>query len=1060
MLDQQYEPIRRLLARVRSRYRAIAVCHAIVRAALAASAVVGLALAAASVASLAARSPIALAVVAASAVVLSGGAVVWALLPLRQRPSDLKVARFVEERVPSLDDRLATAVDVVSSAKYETTRVLAEPLVTDAARRAETVDVDEVVAPSQLRRSRFQAAAASGVLLVLLFVARAPARQSLDAATLALFPARVTLDVTPGDARLKEGATLSIEAHLVGNSAPVATRLEIESGSAWRTSEMASDAAGRFSASVPAVAADFRYRVVAGTLTSPIYRVRVAAAPRVARIDVGYAYPASLGLAPHTEVDGGDVYAPSDTQVRLHIHTEHPVARGQLTLSAGGSVPLTVVSATELAASMTLSADGSYRVALVDREGLNNDAGTEYFIRIVDDRPPDIHVIKPASDRQVTSLEEVEIEAQADDDYGLERVELVYAVRGEAENVVPLEIPRRATSATVRHTIYLEELGVRPGDFVSYYVRARDVTRGPRSNEGRSDIFFLEVRPFEQEFSLAESQSMSGSGYNGSIDDLVNTQKQIVVATWKIDRRAQAIKGTQSPQDIRAIGQSESDLRTRVEEVASSLRESTMRDPRRRLGRGSDPTNDGGTARALPEEGAMTRAVDAMSRAVTALAALKTGVALPPEMQALNALLEAQALVKKRQVSRQQSAQGGPGNNNRNFDISTLFDKELQRLQATNYESRQSSQPDKPADKMADRIKELARRQDELLRREQELQKLPEAERRRELEKLTRDQAELRQQAEEMAKSSSSLKDVAQDMQGATSDLRRQDPASGQARGRQALDKLKKLAGKGDQQLEAKQLADDQRQVASDLQKTPSTDKDGLRKLAGEQERLAERARDVPDNDKQRVAERMRKSAEALRQASQNKQGVDPGHEANAQQEIARDLDKLADALGQKGASGNPDAARLQDALARARELREKLDSLTRELQQPGTSGDRNRLQQEAARQLQQTRDLIEQLRRQEPALSSGGAGFTFEGQGMTFSAPGTEAFKQDFARWQELRDQATRALDRVTASVSKRLEAQGQHDRLAAGLDDKAPASYREQVDAYFKAIAARKAR
>ena len=114
----------------------------------------------------------------------------------------------------------------------------------------------------------------------------------------------------------------------------------------------------------------------------------------------------------------------------------------------------------------------------------------------------------------MTRLEEVDIEAQANDDYGVERVELVYAVRGQAEKIVPLAVPaRRSTSVTVRHTLYLEDLDVRPGDFVSYYVRARDISRGPRSNEGRSDIFFLEVRPFEQEFSLAQSQSMAGSGY-------------------------------------------------------------------------------------------------------------------------------------------------------------------------------------------------------------------------------------------------------------------------------------------------------------------------------------------------------------------------------------------------------------------------------------------------------------------------------------------------------------------------------------------------------------------
>ena len=39
-------------------------------------------------------------------------------------------------------------------------------------------------------------------------------------------------------------------------------------------------------------------------------------------------------------------------------------------------------------------------------------------------------------------------------------------------------------------------------------------------------------------------------------------------------------------------------------------------------------------------------------------------------------------------------------------------------------------------------------------------------------------------------------------------------------------------------------------------------------------------------------------------------------------------------------------------------------------------------------------------------------------------SAPGTEAFKQDFAKWEELRRQATQALDNVESSLSKKLQA------------------------------------
>jgi hypothetical protein len=784
-----------------------------------------------------------------------------------------------------------------------------------------------------------------------------------------------------------------------------------------------------------------------------------------------------------------------------------------MSLSNGKSIDLTGVSPSEMTAATTIVEDGSYRITLADRDGVTNGAQTEYFIRVLDDRPPDVHIVRPASDRSVTSLEEVDIEAQADDDYGLDRVELVYAVRGQAEKVVPLDIPSRATSATVRHTIYLEDLGVRPGDFVSYYVRARDITRGARPNEGRSDIFFLEVRPYEQEFALQQSQSMAGGGYSGSIDDLVHAQKQIVVATWKLDRRGgggSSLRSAQSPQDVRAIGRTEAELKTRAEETASSLRESTMRDPRRRLqGRSSDSADGLRVGQTMPEEDAMTKAVEAMGRAVTALEVVNTGSALPPEMQALNALLEAQALVKRRQVSRQESAQGGPGNNNRNYDVSTLFDRELQRQQQTNYEARQPS-GQKRADDEAEKIRSLARRQDELLRRQEELtrQQLSEDEKKRQLEKLTREQSELRQQTEEMARQTSKqqggqsqesgasskaqsgadqtsrqLQEIADDMRSATGDLRRLGANGGLTRGNDALEKLRRLErrlggsedvrkAQGDLQLEARELADAQRELATLLRKAPdarSTPSDRLRQLAGEEQRLAERARqlqegarrnaDVASADavaRQRLPERMQASANALRDAPKP---PDATREAAAQEAIARDLDRTADVLQAGARSKDGASPELSAALTRARELREKLDAITRELQKPGSNGQRNQLRDEALHELQRTRELIDDLRRQDPSLTSGGPGFTFEGQGMTFSSPGTEAFKQDFARWQELRDEATRALAGVESQLSKHLQEKQAGDRLAAGVDDRVPAAYRSRVDDYFKAIASKKA-
>src|SRR5438876_8218037 len=98
-MELQYEPIRRLLDRVRARHRAVAFGHGVVRGALLASAVIGLSLAAASVASLAARSPLMLAAIALIELLLAGAALVWALLPLRHRSLGLRVVRFVVESV-------------------------------------------------------------------------------------------------------------------------------------------------------------------------------------------------------------------------------------------------------------------------------------------------------------------------------------------------------------------------------------------------------------------------------------------------------------------------------------------------------------------------------------------------------------------------------------------------------------------------------------------------------------------------------------------------------------------------------------------------------------------------------------------------------------------------------------------------------------------------------------------------------------------------------------------------------------------------------------------------
>jgi hypothetical protein len=221
----------------------------------------------------------------------------------------------------------------------------------------------------------------------------------------------------------------------------------------------------------------------------------------------------------------------------------------------------------------------------------------------------------------------------------------------------------------------------------------------------------------------------------------------------------------------------------------------------------------------------------------------------------------------------------------------------------------------------------------------------------------------------------------------------------------------------------------------------------------------------------------MRAASEAMRGATNDLRQQEPSQAAELAAKAAGELRNLERQLERRQANdrrGEPakgpddeEAQKLAGQRARAQELQEKIDQLTEQIEKaagekPGQSAGQaqelERLQQELARQLQEANDLLDQVKREDTTLAQGGGGFTFEGQGMVLSSPGTEAFKQDFAKWQQLSQQATQALERAADSLARRQLARDSRDRLASGVDDKPPASYESQVDAYFKALATKK--
>ncbi len=1078
-----------------------------------------------------------LVIVVAIAGLVAGVSLSFALMPLRRQPSDRQVARFIEEQAGDLDEVIVTAVDKSASSSGP----VVDLIVGAAIRAAQRVDLTALVSPDTMQRATIGAAAATVAFLVAFACFAPSASRAVNVVGSYLFPAHYAIDVRPGSIKVREGQPVTITARIQGIDGGLVPAITVGSGEAARSAPMSGGtAADEFTITLNNITRSFPYQVSAGSVHSSSFNVEVIRPVRVSRIDVTYDYAAGLGLPSHTEQDGGDIFAPAGTKVRLTITADKAVSSGTLTLNDGQTVALNGHDEV-MNGDLTISKDGSYRVALKDVDGLAND-GTEYFIRMLDDRPPEVRILRPAGDKQVSPLEEVVIEARADDDYGVKSLELVVKSAAAKERVVPIGAGAQgAPLLTGSHTVFLEDLNVKPGDVLTYYARATDVGRGRRPTESRSDIFFLEVKPYEEEFVASASQGAGGmQEQQTGLEELIAQQKDIMAATWKLDARARrGGAAAKSASDIKAVAQAQTRLQGKTSEVAADIG-AQLQAQRRRLGLNQ------GRSLTRPGDEPLPNAVDAMGRAAGELEQLRVSQALPHEENALAQLLKAAAEIRRRQVAMQQ-ANGGGGNGNRQQpDLSTLFDQELRKRQATNYEQQSttedSAQPQGADDPLA-AIRELARRQEALSKQQRDLannkDQMSAEDIKRQLERLSRDQEELRKEAERLAQNTQSgstrqsqgskgstgssgasdqnarqLKDAAEQMRQAAGDLRNQDPTQASARGSKASEALRNAeqqmqnaspAGRrramGDLQLEARQIADAQRRLGNDASQAAqgAAGDDARRRLAGEQERLAERTQRLGDAvkqlasgdatkderqaigdaarelDKQNLPGRMRESAQALRQSAGRGSGIRDQASGGKEKAdaIARALDQAADKLASARGARDAEATKLSDQLGQAQELRDRLDKLTRameEMQANGRTGERanGRTGQQAGertgqqvdeqrqaieQQLKEAQQLAEQLTRANPGSPLGGT--TPEQWQRSFSAPGTEAFKQDFSKWESLKKNLQMAIEQTESRLSDQLRARENRERLNAGRHDAVSDTYRELVDRYYQSLA-----
>ncbi len=288
-------------------------------------------------------------------------------------------------------------------------------------------------------------------------------------------------------------------------------------------------------------------------------------------------------------------------------------------------------------------------------------------------------------------------------DFGLTHVSLHYSVNGGPDQTVNILKQPGAKDASGSATLSLEDFKVQPGDVVSLYATAKD-----NHAETKTDISFIQVDPFEREFSQSQQGGGGGGGGGGGKQaqnqtDISRREKELIAATWK-----QVNAKGATPEQAAATGKLLCEAQMTLKEQALAL---SARMQSRDLSSG-----ERGVQQLRQGYG---EAAAGMQPAADKLKAMQWQDAMPMEQKVLQALLRAEATFRQIQVAFGQrgGGGGGGGGGGAGRDLASLFDLEMD-TQKNQYETAQTGSP---AEEQAKKVDDALAKLDALAKRQEEL---------------------------------------------------------------------------------------------------------------------------------------------------------------------------------------------------------------------------------------------------------------------------------------------------------------------------------------------------
>lgn len=289
----------------------------------------------------------------------------------------------------------------------------------------------------------------------------------------------------------------------------------------------------RFSYTFVELRKDTDFNLAANGVQSKNYRIDVLEKPQIADFDIALDYPSYTGRKDETITGIGDVVVPVGTNIEwlfkslntTNVRVQFP---GEATAEATTQVGNSVFSVKK-----RLQREGIYKVFISNDELPTGDS-ILYTLSLIPDLYPSIEV---QSSRDSLNDKVVYFVGEASDDYGLSALDFYYKIEREGQIVKEEKQPMmisKGKQTTYDHIVNVKELGVRPGDKLSYYFQVfdNDAVNGRKS--AKTGQMYYEMPSVEE---LKEQEQANNAEIKDELEEALKKMKKLGEDVRRVQNR-------------------------------------------------------------------------------------------------------------------------------------------------------------------------------------------------------------------------------------------------------------------------------------------------------------------------------------------------------------------------------------------------------------------------------------------------------------------------------------------------------------------------------------------